>query len=167
MLVAAHDLKSCALASSRSRGRLRVVTEQRTVPIADDLWTYDDGHPRLVVAQCLRCGVMTFPRQSSCPRCASDAMESATVDRDGMLWTYTTQEFPPKAPPYAVQCVGEDFTPFAVGYVAFDGVKVEGRLDTTDLTAVSIGMTMETVVVPLYEQVDGTVVETFAFRPVR
>ena len=132
------------------------------VPIAPGLFTWPSDEPRLIGGRCTACGVMTFPTQADCPRCAGDTMEDALFDRRGTLWTFTTQEFVPKSPPYVREETPETFVPYAVGYVEFPGqAKVEGRIDVDDLSTLRIGMEMEVVVVPL---VDDTV--TYAFRPV-
>ena len=89
-------------------------------------------------------------------------MEEALFDRRGTLWTFTTQEFIPKSPPYAIVETEETFVPYGVGYVEFEGqARVEGRLTVNDPAQLRIGMTMETVVIPFG---DGTV--TYAFAPV-
>jgi uncharacterized OB-fold protein len=109
---------------------------------------------------------MTFPAQRGCPSCTRDDMEEALFDARGTLWTFTTQEFIPKSPPYARVETEETFVPYAVGYVEFAGqAKVEGRIDERDFSKLRIGMEMETVVVPLLRDDDGNDVMTYAFRP--
>jgi uncharacterized OB-fold protein len=94
-------------------------------------------------------------------------MQTTPFARRGTLWTFTTQEFVPKSPPYAPQETEETFRPFAVGYVEFAGqARVEGRIDTDDLDSLAIGMEMEVVVVPFMDDDDGNEVMTYAFRPV-
>jgi uncharacterized OB-fold protein len=130
-------------------------------PVAPGLWTGGD-EPQLIGSKCAECGVMTFPKQPDCPRCTSDAMEEALFDRRGTLWTFTTQGFIPKSPPYFRSETEESFEPYGVGYVEFAGqARVEGRLTEADPARLRIGMEMETVVVPLG---DGMV--TYAFKPV-
>jgi uncharacterized protein len=109
---------------------------------------------------------MTFPVQADCPACGGDSMKRALFDRSGTLWTYTTQEFIPKSPPYAKVETAETFKPYAVGYVDFAGqAKVEGRIDEADFSKLHIGMDMEVVVVPFMVS-DGEEVVTYAFRPI-
>jgi uncharacterized OB-fold protein len=118
--------------------------------------------PQLIGSRCRDCGVMTFPRQSDCPRCTGDGMEEALFDRRGTLWTFTTQQFIPKSPPYIRVETEETFVPYGVGYVEFAGqARVEGRLTEADPAKLRIGMEMETVVIPLTDDTD-----TYAFRPV-
>ena len=144
------------------------VATKEQVPVAPGLFAWPSDEPALVGSRCPSCGVMTFPAQRDCPRCFGDAMEETAFARRGTLWTFTTQEFVPKSPPYARQETPETFEPFAVGYVEFAGQgRVEGRIDTDDLSALHIGMEMEVVVVPFMVDAGGNEVVTYAFRPVQ
>ncbi len=104
---------------------------------------------------------MTFPTQADCPRCMGEGMEETLFAPRGTLWTFTTQEFLPKSPPYVGAETAEAFVPYAVGYVEFEGqARVEGRLTEADPAKLQIGMEMETVLIPFADDV------TYAFRPV-
>ena len=135
------------------------------VPVAEGIFTWPSAEPQLIGSRCTDCGIVTFPAQPSCPRCASTAMAEHLLARRGRLWAWTTQEFPPPSPPYAGP-TGADFVPFGVGYVELDGeVRVEARLTEVDPAALTTGMELELVLVPFREH-DGDEVLTFAFRPV-
>ena len=70
------------------------------VPLAEGLFTWAfDEPPRLIGSRCTACGIVTFPAQDSCPRCASTEMAQHLLSRRGRLWAWTTQEFPPPSPP--------------------------------------------------------------------
>jgi uncharacterized OB-fold protein len=139
------------------------------VPIAEGVFTWPSESPQLIGSRCTACGIVTFPSQDSCPRCASTEMEEHLLPRTGRLWAWTTQEFPPPSPPYAGP-TGEAFVPFGVGDVALgDEVKVETPLTETDPDALTPGADMELVIVPFRSGggEDGAdEVVTFAFRPV-
>jgi uncharacterized OB-fold protein len=91
-------------------------------------------------------------------------MAEHRLPRRGRLWAWTTQEFPPPSPPYAGP-TGDDFVPYAVGYVELgDEVRVETRL--TEREGLAIGMDMELALVPFRRDEAGNEVVTFAFRPV-
>jgi uncharacterized OB-fold protein len=137
-----------------------------TVPIAEGVFTWPSDDPQLIGSRCTRCGIVTFPSQDSCPRCASTAMEEHLLARRGRLWAWTTQAFPPPSPPYTGP-TGADFVPFGVGYVELGDVKVETRLTESDGDALQHGMEMELVIVPYRTDEDGNDVVTFAFRPMR
>lgn len=134
------------------------------VPVAEGIFTGLPDDPRLIGSRCSSCGMVTFPVQESCPRCASTGMAEHVLPRRGRLWAWTTQEFAPPSPPY-LGPTGDAFEPFGVGYVQLgDEVKVETRL--TGSSAPRIGMEMELVLVPFRTDDDGNEVVTFAFRPV-
>jgi uncharacterized OB-fold protein len=133
------------------------------VPIAEGVFTWPSDDPQLLGSRCAACGIVTFPAQGSCPRCASTEMTERALPRRGRLWAWTTQEFPPPSP-YAGPS-GDAFVPFGVGYVELPGeVKVETRL--TETSGLRIGMDMELVLVPFRTDAEGNEVVTFAFRPV-
>jgi uncharacterized OB-fold protein len=136
------------------------------VPVAEGIFTWPSDDPQLIGSRCTACGIVTFPAQDSCPRCASTEMEGRLLPRRGRLWAWTTQDFPPPSPPYAGP-TGEGFVPFGVGYVELsDEVKVETHLTESDPDRLAQGMEMELVVVPFRTDDDGNEVVTFAFRPV-
>lgn len=131
--------------------------------IADGLCTEVSGELRLLGARCAECGVTTFPPQPGCPRCGAESMAEIPLGRRGTLWTFTTQDFPLKAP--YTGPAGASFEPFTVGYVALlDGVIVEARLTEPDPDVLRIGMPMELTLIP-FRRADGPDVTSFAFRP--
>ncbi len=133
------------------------------VPVAAGIFT-SGPDPQLIGSRCGACGIVTFPVQDSCPRCASTEMREHALARRGRLWAWTTQEFPPPSPPYA-GAAGKEFAPFGVGYVDLGDVKVEARLTESDPERLRHGMEMELVLVPFRTDDDGNDVVTFAFRP--
>jgi uncharacterized OB-fold protein len=135
------------------------------VPVAERVFTWPADEPQLIGARCGACGIVTFPAQDSCPRCAATEMHEHLLARRGRLWAWTTQSFPPPSPPYSGP-TGADFEPFGVGYVDLGDVKVEARLTVHDPEVLAHGMELELVVVPFRTDADGTEVVTFAFRPV-
>ena len=136
------------------------------IPVALGIFTWPSDEPQLIGGRCAACRIVTFPTQDSCPRCASIEMEEHLLSRRGRLWAWTTQDFPPPAPPYSGPA-GKDFVPFGVGYVELPGeVKVETRLTVADPEVLEIGMEMELTVVPFRTDDDGNEIVSFAFRPV-
>jgi uncharacterized OB-fold protein len=134
-------------------------------PITDGLFVEAGGEVRLLGSECRRCGVVTFPKQASCPRCTSLDVTERLLSRKGTLWSWTIQCFAPKSPPYAVEDP-DSFEPFGVGYVELPGeVRVEARLTTADPERLRIGMPMELALIPAPAAEQSGVV-TFAFRPV-
>jgi uncharacterized OB-fold protein len=138
------------------------VTEVTDVkPVADGLIAGTPDAPRLIGSRCTGCGIVAFPRQGSCQACMSTDVEEHLLAREGTLWTWTIQCFPPKSPPYAGSA--EDFEPYGVGYVELGEVRVEGLLTESDPERLAIGMKMEVTLAPAPGH--GSDVVTFAFRP--
>jgi uncharacterized protein len=135
------------------------------VAVAEGVFTWPSDEPSLIGSRCTPCGMVTFPTQDSCPRCASTSMHEHLLARRGTLWAWTTQHFPPPSPPYAGP-VGREFEAFGVGYVDLGDVKVETRLTSADPEVLASGMEMELVLIPFRNDDDGNEVVTFAFQPV-
>lgn len=134
-------------------------------PIADDVFTWPSDAPRLLGSRCGDCDVVTFPASRGCPRCGSESMARTELANRGTLWTWTTQDFLPKAP-YAGPETEADFAGFVLGYVELpDGVRVESRLVDLDRDEVRIGMELELRIVPFRTDPDGTEVLAYAFGP--
>lgn len=136
------------------------------VPIQEGLFTWPSDEPRLIASRCSDCGEVTFPKQDGCPSCTGRNTEEIRLSRRGQLWTWTIQRFPPP-PPYIGPAERESFLPYGVGYVELpEGVRVEGRLTTSDPAELEIGMEMELVIEKFIEDEQGRERLTFAFRPV-
>jgi uncharacterized OB-fold protein len=136
-------------------------TTQR--PIAAGLFELVDGAPVLIGSRCVSCGTVAFPHQGSCPRCTSEDVERHLLATTGPLWSWTTQGFRPKSPPYTGP---EEFVEYAVGYVELGGeIRVEGLLTEADPERLRIGMPMR-VTASVAQGMDGDPRMTFAFVPV-
>lgn len=138
---------------------------QRSIDTRLFAWPADD--PRLIGSECTDCGVVTFPREASCPQCCGMHVEPRPLGTTGHLWTWTTQEFLPK-PPYAAARSAAEFVPFRVGYVELPGeVLVESRILALDDAPLVIGMPMRLMFEPLYTDAAGHEVIGFAFTPAK
>jgi uncharacterized OB-fold protein len=138
-------------------------------PIAPEVFTWPatDDHPvHLLGGRCEDCGTVVFPTARGCPRCGGTHMAGVELSRRGTLWTWTSQDFLPKAP-YAGPETEADFAGFLLGFVELpEGVRVVTRLVGMDRADVRIGMDLELVIVPFNVDADGTEVLTYAFAPV-
>jgi uncharacterized OB-fold protein len=124
------------------------------VPVAEGLWT-DEAEPRLIGGQHRITGEIVFPMPQGD---AAQQFDAVPLSRTGTLWSWTSQDFRPKSPPYAGP---EAFTPFLIGYVELPGqVIVETRIEGAVLADLKLGMAMELVIA---EFAPGRT--TFAFRP--
>lgn len=129
-----------------------------TVPSAvfDALFTSLDP-PLLAGARCAGCGTVTFPVQSTCPRCTRTDMQTVPLPDRGTLWTFTVQSFEPKAP-YLPPAAG--FVDYGVGYIDLGDVIIESRLEG-DLDRLQIGAPMRLTLLQPWS--DQNIV-TFAFE---
>lgn len=135
--------------------------------IDTQLFEWPSQDPRLIGSECQECGVITFPRQASCPGCCGSRIVPRRLAKSGRLWTWTTQEFLPK-PPYAVARSPEQFVPFKLGYIELPGeVLVESRINAPEHPSLAIGMPMRLTFEPLFIDAAGVEVMSFAFEPAR
>jgi len=131
-------------------------------PIADALLEIVDGETVILGSRCNACETVAFPAQPSCPRCTSQDVRPHVLERFGTLWTWTTQGFRPKSPPYTGP---ETFEQYGVGYVELGGeIRVEGRLTESDPDRLRIGMPMEVTSI-VVSGPDGEDRLTYAFAP--
>ena len=136
-------------------------------PVAEGLFTWpaSSDDVRLLGSRCAECATVVFPAQDGCPRCGAVGMAVTGLSRRGTLWTWTTQDFLPKAP-YAGPETEEDFAGYLVGYVELpEGVRVVTRLVGLDRADVRIGMELELVLFPFTVDADGTEVVAYGFAP--
>jgi uncharacterized OB-fold protein len=131
-------------------------------PIADGLFELSDGEPVLIGSRCANCETVAFPSQASCPRCTSEEVHPHRLARTGPLWTWTTQGFRPKSPPYTGP---DEFEIYAVGYVELGGeIRVEGILTESDPANLRIGMPMSVTSLAVLDA-HGERRITYAFAP--
>lgn len=125
------------------------------------------GLPRLVGSRCRKCGEVYFPATDGCTRCLSTQMDRFDIGREGVLWSWTVQDFLPKAP-YNSGESEADFRPYGVGYVEMpSGIKIESRLSVADPAQLKIGMGMTLALEPYGKTPEGEPVLTFVFSPTR
>ncbi len=130
-----------------------------TRPIADGILT-DEHPPRLVGGQDRETGRIVFPMPSGHE---GERFDPVPLAREGTIWTWTIQRFPPKSPPYAGP---QPFEPFAVAYVELPGqVIVESRLTGFDFADLACGLPVTLTTLPFGETEDGDPIHTYAFGP--
>ncbi|PXW77948.1 hypothetical protein C7451_10353 [Blastomonas natatoria] len=124
------------------------------LPVAEGLWT-DEAEPRLIGGRHMQTGEIVFPMPEGD---AAQHYAPLPLSPTGTLWSWTSQDFRPKSPPYTGP---EEFVPFLLGYVELPGeVIVETHIEGAVLSDLKLGMAMELV---LIEFAPGRT--TFAFRP--
>ncbi len=138
------------------------------IPIATGLFTWPSSQPRLLGSRCDACGAHTFPSQGACPRCAAKDVTEVELSPKGTLWTWTSQDLIPKAPPYAGPETPESFERYFVGYVELDDeLRVEARLSGFDDSQPRIGQAVQLEIVPFKVDEDGNEVMIYTFAPAK
>lgn len=92
------------------------------------------GRGELLIERCGECGHNVFPARGICARCRSRDMLEVVVDTPGHVYSFTVNHnpwFPGMEVPYVL---------VLVEFRDFPGIRVVGRLQTTDIGAVGIGM---------------------------
>jgi uncharacterized OB-fold protein len=119
------------------------VTADVVAPVDAELFASLEP-PRLAGSRCTSCGTVAFPPQAGCARCSGDDVDIVELPDRGTLWTFTAQDYEPKAP-YRAPDTG--FEPYGVGYVDLGDVIVEGRL-VGDSFAIDDPMRLVLITVP-------------------
>ncbi|HMI88433.1 MAG TPA: OB-fold domain-containing protein [Polyangiaceae bacterium] len=121
-------------------------------PAIEGWFTYD-GAAALIGTRCRTCNTFFFPKEAHfCrnPACQGTSFAEVQLSRSGTLWSYTNNCYAPP-PPYVAK---DPFRPYALAAVELDQEKmvvlgqVARGFSTVDL---AVGMPMELVVEPLYE----------------
>jgi uncharacterized OB-fold protein len=124
-----------------------------------------DGVPHLIAGRRLSDDRIVFPMPEGAAAARYQAVE---LPSEGRLWSFTVQRFQPKTP-YAGAESPQDFTPFAVGYVEFEGlVIVEGRIVSSDFDILRIGMPMRVTTEAFIRKSSDSskrVTKIYAFEP--
>ncbi len=130
--------------------------------ISDEIFDSSSKVPTLLGGRSRLTGEIKFP----CPKGAlADEFDPFPLKRNGILWSFTIQRFPPGKPYLGVTDLAM-FQPFGIGYVELKGqIIVETRIVTDNLEALKIGMPME-LILETFQRGDGEgEVTTFAFQP--
>lgn len=123
-------------------------------PIAAGLWSEGDT-PHLIGGMHRQTGRICFPMTSGID---SALYEEIALPREGRLWSWTSQDFEPKRPPYDGP---EPFEPYIVGYVELSGaIILESRVVGAIASEMHIGMPLTLRIIDF-----GRGRSCFAFAP--
>jgi len=125
------------------------------IPLVDYLVLGDAPH--LVAHECTACGARFFDRRNACANCSKTDFRSVDIPTEGVLRTFTIVTF--AAPGIAV--------PYVAGVVECAGTSVRANIVNCDPTpeAVSLGMKVKLVTVPVGTDEAGTEAVGFGFEP--
>ena len=135
------------------------------VPAVEGLFREDSKGVRLTGSRCTTCETPYFPKSSRCHSadCDDSQMQDADFGPDGAIWSYSVQNYPP--PPPAI--TREPYEPYALGVVDLDdGLRVVGRLTSTDTEKIRVGARVQLVVGALGEDAEGSELTSWMFRPI-
>ena len=135
------------------------------VPAVEGLFREDSKGVRLTGSRCTTCETPYFPKSSRCHSadCDDSQMQDADFGPDGAIWSYSVQNYPP--PPPAI--TREPYEPYALGVVDLDdGLRVVGRLTSTDTEKIRGGARVQLVVGALGEDAEGSELISWMFRPI-
>jgi uncharacterized OB-fold protein len=142
------------------------MADKPLVPALEGWYTMNLSTPHLIGSQCETCGTYFFPRQTSfCrnPACDGSTFKDVELSRTGRIWSYTNACYKPPEPFVAA----EPFVPYAIAAVELDREKIVvlGQVVTgVDVTDLKVGMAMELVLEPLFEDAESIKV-TWKWKP--
>nr|MDO8098312.1 Zn-ribbon domain-containing OB-fold protein [Candidatus Njordarchaeota archaeon] len=115
---------------------------------------------RLEGLKCEKCGTVTFPPRSTCPRCKSDNMNLYALPRIGKVLTYSLIHSVPEGFEFNV--------PYPVALIELeDGTKITAQLTDCDSSEITIGMPVEMSIRRIREAgQSGLIIYGYKFRPI-
>ncbi len=107
--------------------------------------------------ECLECGRRFVPVRSFCTECGRDnRMKDVRIAGPGKLYSHSVVHIAPKG----------FKAPYAVGYVDLPGdIRVLGQIMGWETTELRSGMAMDIGHAAIATEADGSVRESFVFRP--
>ena len=138
---------------------------QNATPAVEGLFRAADDGARLLGSRCASCQTPYFPKSELCHNadCDDSKMQDAEFGPRGTVWSYSVQNYPP--PPPAV--TADPYEPYALGVVDLeDGLRVVGRLTTTDPDQVKVGARVGLELGEIGTDAEGTPLVSWMFRPI-
>jgi uncharacterized OB-fold protein len=91
---------------------------------------------KLMGVKCRKCGVLSCPPRSICPKCYADTFDWIELKGHGKLLTYTIIHFPPSQ--------FQALSPYAVGIVRLEeGPQLSGMIKNVKLEDLRIGLEVQ------------------------
>lgn len=123
------------------------------------IWREIAQRYRLEGSRCLKCGAISFPPRTTCPKCGSSDMKLHALPRSGRVLTYSLIHSAPKG--------FEANVPYPVALIELeDGTKITSQLTDCDSSEISIGMPVEMTVRRIREESPSDIIiYGYKFRP--
>jgi uncharacterized OB-fold protein len=119
----------------------------------------------LLASRCESCHYLNFPQTLSCPQCDGIA-EVLPLSQTGTLWSWTSQAYLPKTPPFADSEQIDNFNGFLIGYVELkEGIRIISRLINVTQDQLIIGMEMQITPLVIQHAQSGQPLMAYAFEP--
>lgn len=137
-----------------------------TVPAVEGLFTVDDGEAHLIGGKVADRESYFFPKHlaGADPAVGPTDLEEVRLSRVGTIWSYTNSEYAPP-PPFVPR--SDPYEPITIAAVelAAEQMVVLGQVaDGWSVDDLEVGMEVELVVEPLYED-DEHVYTVWKWRP--
>ncbi|GAC29019.1 Zn-ribbon domain-containing OB-fold protein [Brumicola pallidula] len=127
----------------------------------------DKNQFTLLAGHCQICSRLYFPTLLNCSVCETDLKEYK-LPKKGTIWSWTTQHFQPKNPPYDDKQGIESFQPFCLGIIDLNNeLRITAKLIDVTTEDIYINMPVELVQLPFKSFRNGNDVTTFAFQPIK
>jgi len=136
---------------------------KKRIPVASGLFVEAPEGPRLIGSRCRTCTTPYFPKSAVChnPECKASHIEDALFGPTGTLWSVAVQDYPP--PPPAK--FDKPYQPYAMGVVDLDdGLRVLGRMTSSDPRSVQVGARVELVIDALCHDDEGNEIVSWKFK---
>ncbi|MFH1617993.1 MAG: OB-fold domain-containing protein [Candidatus Margulisiibacteriota bacterium] len=129
--------------------------DDKKVPVREGTFREGPDGPVLLGNQCKSCGQVFFPKAQTCLTCFGQNLDELALSQRGELYTYAIGHMPSLhfQPPYAI------------GYINLpEGVRVFAPLVMQEEKPFRIGMEMEVVIKPLWQDGDKEIIG-YKFMP--
>ncbi|HET9063793.1 MAG TPA: OB-fold domain-containing protein [Candidatus Binatia bacterium] len=136
---------------------------KKRIPVASGLFVEAPEGARLVGSRCRTCKTPYFPKSAVChnPECKGSHVEDALFGPTGTVWSVAVQDYPP--PPPAK--FDKPYQPYAMGVVDLDdGLRVLGRMTSSDPRSVQVGARVELVIDALCHDDEGNEIVSWKFK---
>jgi uncharacterized protein len=131
----------------------------------EKILSLDNGNILLKAGKCPKCNKLHFPIQDNCSICDTEN-ELTILPTMGKLWSWTSQNFQPKSPPFDDQNSIENFEPYFIGHIELcDGLRITSKLTNIHFEDIKIGMPLKLTAIEFKSFKTKEIFITYAFKP--